>query len=106
MARWIPLVVRPGPVFQAPDRISATRIALDLYGADLTSVQWREGRWVPMVVQPAEAIEARTRLEAEAKAKALHPDLVRVPSEVSHRIVEDQMLAVAEQRRRRLDDCA
>jgi len=39
MFRWIPYVVRPGPVIEARDRVSAIEQAMALHGADLVRVQ-------------------------------------------------------------------
>lgn len=39
MARWIPLLVRPGPVIEARDRVAALEKAMALHGADLVRVQ-------------------------------------------------------------------
>lgn len=37
--RWIPWIVSRGPDIEARDKIHATEIALDRYGADLVRIQ-------------------------------------------------------------------
>lgn len=63
-------------------------------------------RWIPFVVRPGPVIEARDRVAALEQAMARHgADLVRVQSEASYQVSEEE-LAAAEQRRRREDDGA